>query len=130
MTSRFAPPNALLDADAADEGHKSAKLTDTLGGFIVEYDEAHYHLTRASTLEVIRYLMLKHDVKQSDLPEIASQGVVSEILNGKSEHNTRQIAELPRTIQCAPCCFLRAAVVNRSLRFKPPCKNSVAFSLC
>jgi HTH-type transcriptional regulator/antitoxin HigA len=97
--------NALPDAGAADEGHKLAKLTDTLGEFIGEYDEAHYNLTDASPLEVIKYLMLNHDVKQSDLPDIGSQGVMSEILNGKRELNTRQIAGLSRRFRVSPAVF-------------------------
>jgi HTH-type transcriptional regulator/antitoxin HigA len=35
-------------------------------------------------------------LRQSDWPEIGSQGVVSEILNGKRELNVRQIRETAR----------------------------------
>jgi HTH-type transcriptional regulator / antitoxin HigA len=40
--------------------------------------------------------MSAHDIKQSDLPEIGSQGVVSEILNGKRQLNLRQIKALSK----------------------------------
>ena len=45
-------------------------------------------------INALIYLMESHNLKQSDLPEIGSQGVVSEILNGKRKLNLRQIKEL------------------------------------
>ena len=97
--------NALLDAGAADESHNLASLAETLGEFISEYDESHYDLPDASPTEILKYLMLENDVRQSDLTEIGSQGVVSEILNGKRELNTRQIAELSRRFHVSPAVF-------------------------
>ena len=38
----------------------------------------------------LKFLMEQHGLKQSDLSEIGSQGVVSEILMGKRELNIRQ----------------------------------------
>ena len=38
--------------------------------------------------------MAEHDLRQADLPEVGSQGVVSEILSGKRELNVRQIRAL------------------------------------
>lgn len=100
--------NALLDAGAADENHKLAPLADTLGEFISEYDEEHHQLPGASPVDVLKYLMLENDVRQADLPEIGSQGVVSEILNGKRELNVRQITELARRFNVSPVVFLPA----------------------
>jgi HTH-type transcriptional regulator/antitoxin HigA len=97
--------NALMDAGAADEGHRLASLADTLGEFISEYDDAHYQLPETSPADVLKQLMLENDIKQVDLPEIGSQGVVSEILNGKRELNTRQIAELSRRFNVSPAVF-------------------------
>ena len=100
--------NALLDAGAADEGHRLAPLADTLGDYIAEYDAAHHHLPDASPADVLKQLMLENDVRQSDLPEIGSQGVVSEILNGKRELNTRQISGLSRRFHVSPAVFFPA----------------------
>ncbi|CAN7367885.1 transcriptional regulator [Trinickia sp. LjRoot230] len=100
--------NALLDAGAADEGHKLAPLADALGEFVGDYDEAHYRLPDAAPADVLKYLMMENDVKQSDLPEIGSQGVVSEILNGKRELNTRQIAALSKRFNVSPAVFFPA----------------------
>ena len=43
---------------------------------------------------VIRVLMDQHGLRQSELPEIGSQGVVSEILNGRRQLNVNQIKAL------------------------------------
>lgn len=43
---------------------------------------------------IIRTIMDQNDLTQSDLPEIGSQGVVSEILNGKRQINLRQIKSI------------------------------------
>lgn len=100
--------NALLDAGAADEGHRLAPLVDTLGEFISEYDVGHQQLPEASAPDVLRYLMQSNDVRQSDLPEVGSQGVVSEILNGKRELNARQITELSKRFNVSPAVFFTA----------------------
>ncbi len=44
--------------------------------------------------EMLRFLMQAHGLSQKSLPEIGSQGVVSEILSGKRKLNARQISAL------------------------------------
>jgi len=44
--------------------------------------------------------MATRDLRQSDLTEIGSQGVVSEVLTGKHELNARQIKRLAKRFQC------------------------------
>jgi HTH-type transcriptional regulator/antitoxin HigA len=50
--------------------------------------------------------MDEHGLKQGDLSEISSQGVVSEILKGKRELNVRQIKALSRRFNVSPAVFL------------------------
>jgi HTH-type transcriptional regulator/antitoxin HigA len=50
--------------------------------------------------------MVEHDLKQSDLPEIGSQGVVSEILSGKRQLNVRQIKNLSKRFKVSPAVFI------------------------
>jgi HTH-type transcriptional regulator/antitoxin HigA len=50
--------------------------------------------------------MEEHGLTQSDLPEIGSQGVVSEVLRGKRELNIRQIRALARRFQVSPAVFI------------------------
>jgi hypothetical protein len=51
--------------------------------FIENYENAHYPIPEAEPRAALRFLMEEHGLKQTDLPEIGTQGVVSEILAGK-----------------------------------------------
>jgi len=87
--------NALLDAGAADETHPLADLAATLGELIGDYDDAHYPAKDVAPSEMLRFLMDQHGLKQTDLgDELGSQGVLSELLNGKRDLNLRQIRAL------------------------------------
>ena len=86
--------NALVDSGAARDGHPLSDLVDTLGVLIGEYDDEHYPQADVSALDTLRFLMEQHGLTQSELPEIGSQGVVSEVLTGKRELNVRQIRAL------------------------------------
>lgn len=97
--------NELLDEVGTDESHPLYELLDTLGTMIRAYEEQHLPLPEVSGTEVLRYLMDEHGLKQADLTEIGSQGVVSEILNGKRELNVRQIQTLANRFHVSPAVF-------------------------
>ena len=59
-----------------------------------------------SGAEILAYLMEEHGLRQGELPEVGSQGVVSEILNGKRELNVRQIRALARRFAVSPAVFI------------------------
>lgn len=98
--------NALLDAGAADESHPLAGLAATVGELIGDYEARHFPLPEVSGRAMIRFLMRQHGLTQSELPEIGSQGVVSEILSGKRELNLRQVRALARRFGVAGDAFL------------------------
>jgi HTH-type transcriptional regulator/antitoxin HigA len=99
--------NQLIDEVGDNEQHPLATLLDTVGVLIENYEQQHYalELPEATPQEVLAYLMAEHQLKQSDLPEIGSQGVVSEILNGKRQLNKRQIQELAKRFHVSPEVF-------------------------
>ena len=45
-------------------------------------------------MQALKFLMEQHGLRQSELPELGSQGVVSEILTAKRELNLRQVRAL------------------------------------
>jgi HTH-type transcriptional regulator / antitoxin HigA len=98
--------NALLDAGAADESHPLAGLAATLGELIGEYDARQFPVPDASGRKMLRFFMEQHGLTQSELPEVGSQGVVSEILSGKRELNLRQVRALARRFGVAADAFL------------------------
>lgn len=98
--------NELLDEIGADEKHPLYSLLDTLGTLIEAYEEEHHPIPEANGSDVLRFLMDEHGLTQSDLPEVGSQGVVSEILNGKRELNVRQIRKLAERFHVSPAAFM------------------------
>lgn len=77
-----------------DATHPLADLLDLLTAAVHEYEADHHSIPAATPREVLRFLMDQHGLTQSDLPEVASQSVISEILAGRRTLNTRQIAAL------------------------------------
>lgn len=98
--------NQLLDAGAANEKHPLADLVNTLGALISEYENAHYPAQDVSPLVMLRFLMDQNHLTQTNLPEIGTQGVVSEILSGKRELNVRQIKALGERFHVPPSVFV------------------------
>ena len=98
--------NELLDEVGANAQHPLYTLLDTLGALLHAYEEQHYPMPDSSGAEVLRFLMDEHGLTQAELPEVGSQGVVSEILNGKRELNMRQIRALAARFKVSPAAFI------------------------
>ena len=98
--------NHLLDKVGTDEQHPLYTLLDTLGTLLHAYEEQHHPMPECSGVDVLRFLMDEHGLSQSDLPEVGSQGVVSDILRGKRELNVRQIRALAKRFQVSPAVFI------------------------
>ena len=98
--------NELVDEIGDNEKHPLYSLLDTLGTLVHAYEEEHYPVPDVSGAEVLRSLMEEHGLTQSDLPEVGSQGVVSEILSGKRELNVRQIRLLAERFGVSTAVFV------------------------
>ncbi|MCL2344802.1 MAG: transcriptional regulator [Desulfobulbus sp.] len=83
----------IIETGQAQTG-ELADLFGVLCELIAQYDEQHYPVPVAPPREVLRFLMQQHGLTQADLPEVGTQGVVSEILSGRRMLNARQIAAL------------------------------------
>ncbi|MDO8434768.1 MAG: hypothetical protein Q7S58_20415 [Candidatus Binatus sp.] len=88
--------NELVDEVGDNPKDPRYRFIDTLSVLIEAYDEEHHQIPDASGVELLKFLMEQHGLSQGDLPEIGSQGVVSEILRGKRELNVRQVQALSR----------------------------------
>lgn len=98
--------NRLLDESGGDEEHQLAPLIDLVGTIIEAFEHDRADVPGATPAETLRFLLQQHDLRQSDLPEIGSQGVVSEILSGKRELNPRQVRALAERFGVSPGTFL------------------------
>ncbi len=98
--------NSLIDEVGTDEQHPLYDLLDTLGTVIHAYEEQHHPMPECSGPQMLRFFMDEHGLTQSELPEIGSQGVVSEILSGKRELNVRHIHALAKRFHVSPAVFI------------------------
>lgn len=98
--------DTIIDEIGEDETHPLADLAEALGVFVEAYDQLHYQMPSPSPRAMLRFLMEQHDLGQSDLPEIGSQGVVSEIISGKRSLNVRQVSRLAKRFNVSSSVFV------------------------
>jgi HTH-type transcriptional regulator/antitoxin HigA len=96
----------LIDEVGGDEDHSLASLMETLGTLIENYENNHFREPTGDPISSLKHLMADHNLRQTDLPEVGSQGIVSEILNGKRQLNIRQIKALSERFHVSPAVFL------------------------
>ena len=99
--------NRLLDEIGTDERHPLYGLLDTLGTIIHAYEEEHFKDEDVSGTEMLRFLMEEHGLNESDLKEVGSRRVVSDILRGKRELKPSQIRRtLATRFHVSPAVFV------------------------
>lgn len=98
--------DALLDEAAGHEGHPAMGLIDLLGNLIEDFEADRHPLPRTTGLQALKFLMEQHGLRQVDLPEIGSQGVVSEVLAGKRDLNIRQVRALAKRFGVSASTFV------------------------
>ena len=82
------------------------ELAELLTLLIENFEETRYRLPRAKPLEVLRFLMEQHQLKQKDLVKVfGTASVVSEVLSGKRELNKEHIKRLCRRFHVSPELF-------------------------
>jgi len=97
---------ALLDETTGDENHPAMGLVDIVGDLIEDFETEHHPLPDVTGVQALKFLIEQHGIKQCDLHEIGSQGVVSEILAGKRELNIRQVRALSERFGVSPATFV------------------------
>lgn len=105
--------NDLVDAVGDNPKDPRYRFIDTLSVLIQAYDEEHHKIPDASGVEMLKFLMEQHALTQGDLPEVGSQGVVSEILRGKRELNVRQIRALAQRFHLPAGAFFPEIALSR-----------------
>lgn len=97
----------LLERIGANESHRLMPLLDIVSKEIEAYEAKNHTLPEAAPAAVLTYLMEEHNLKQTDLAEeLGGQSIVSAILNGKRELNTRQVKALAKRFNVSPAVFL------------------------
>ena len=96
----------LLDEAGSDESHPIMGLVDIVADLIDDYESEYQPLPQTNGVDALKFFMEQHKLKQADLCEIGSQGVVSEILTGKRELNLRQVRALSERFGVSADTFL------------------------
>ena len=96
----------LIDEVGNNENHPLTSLMETIGSLVETYESQYINEIEGTPIDALNALLAEHGLKQSDLPEIGSQGVVSEILSGKRQLNVRQIKMLSKRFKVSPAVFI------------------------
>ena len=99
--------DSLIDEIGDNEQHPLASLMEAIGNLIETYETQTLPPSRGTPQDALKYLMIEHGLRQSDLPEIGSQGVVSELLKGKRAFNLRQVKALSERFHVSPLVFIQ-----------------------
>ena len=98
--------DSLIDEVGNNENHPLTSLMETIGSLIETYESQYINEIEGNPIDALNALLDEHGLKQSDLSEIGSQGVVSEILSGKRQLNVRQIKMLSKRFKVSPAVFI------------------------
>jgi len=98
--------DSLIDEIGDNDAHQLAPVMETVGKLIENYENQTYIMEDAPPVEILKYLMREHGLKQSDLKEVGSQGIVSEILAGKRTLNIEQIKKVSKRFHVSPLVFI------------------------
>ena len=98
--------DSLIDEVGNNENHPLTSLMETIGSLIETYESQYINEVEGNPIDALNALLDEHGLKQSDLSEIGSQGIVSEILSGKRQLNVRQIKLLSKRFKVSPAVFI------------------------
>jgi HTH-type transcriptional regulator/antitoxin HigA len=96
----------ITDMVRDNENHPLANLMEVLGVLIETYEDQHVPEPEGDPIAVLKYFMEVYNLKQQDLPELGSQGVVSDVLHGKRALNLRQIKALSKRFKVPVSVFI------------------------
>lgn len=95
-----------IDEIPHDSREEAIRWVRLIAPLISAYEQKVHPLPDASPVEILRFLMEQHGLKQNDLAgELGGQSVVSDLLNGKRTLNVDQIKNLSARFHISPASF-------------------------
>ena len=86
----------ILERVGQSKSHPMLPILETLSLLIEDYEDRTLKIPKSSPVTTLEYLMQEHGLNQSELPEIGSQSIVSDVLKGKRKLNLRQVKALSK----------------------------------
>lgn len=99
----------LSDVIGSSKKHPLLDLFELTSELIRAYDLKHFDVPDAKPQALLSFLMEQNNLKQSDLPEVGNQSVVSQILSGARQLNVRQINSLAKRFKVPAGVFFERA---------------------
>jgi HTH-type transcriptional regulator / antitoxin HigA len=99
----------LTDVIGSAKKHPLLDLLEIVSELIRNYDLQHFNVPDSNPKDILVFLMEEHQLKQTDLPEVGNQSVVSQILSGARQLNVRQINSLAKRFQVPVGVFFERA---------------------
>jgi HTH-type transcriptional regulator / antitoxin HigA len=95
-----------LDQRSGKLTRAEKELAELLTLLIEDFESKRYELSRTKPLEVVRFLMEQHDLKQKDLVDVfGARSIVPEVLSGKRKLNREHIERLGERFHVSPDVF-------------------------
>jgi HTH-type transcriptional regulator / antitoxin HigA len=98
--------NALIDEVGTNEQHPLYELLDTLGAVVHAYEDKYFPMPECNDVEMLRFLMEEYQLGPSDFPELGTQCIVEEILNGERDFTIKHLKVLSEKFHVSPAVFL------------------------
>ena len=98
--------NILIDEVGTNEKHPLYSMLDTLGTVMYAYEEKHHSIPEASGADMLDFFMEEHELSTQDLPELGSESMVNEILEGRRILTVPQIRLLATRFHVSPTVFI------------------------
>jgi HTH-type transcriptional regulator / antitoxin HigA len=95
-----------LDQRNARLTRAEKELAELLTLLIEDFESKRYKLPRAKPVDILRFLMDQHGLKQKDLADVfGTRSIVSEVLSGKRKLNREHIQRLSERFHISPEAF-------------------------
>ena len=99
-----------------------------MGDLVSAYENQQNITPQSNGIDALRYLIESHRIKQSELPEVGSQGVVSEVLSGALNTKLGQPSKINGFKNClSQSSFLSISFSSASSHTEFQCASITAF---
>jgi HTH-type transcriptional regulator / antitoxin HigA len=99
--------DALLDLPQLTADQQD--YLNVLGALIYEYEQTLEPLPDISGVELLKVLMVEHDLRQKDLvPIFKTESIVSDVLHGRRKLTLNHVQKLAKFFHVSPAAFFPA----------------------
>lgn len=115
----------LSDAIGCSKKHSLLNLFEIVCELIRSYEREHFPIDQAKPQEILKFLMDQHGLRQSDLPEIGNQSVISQLLSGARKLNLRQVKAISKRFGISPNVLIEQPIKKSATPIRMVSKQKV-----